>query len=683
MEKLTIIIDFKNAQRETPIWAESEREVDFRRDSFKANRCTVAFAAMELKHFLARTFPNLQILFDEKVPANEFSIQLKIQNLSAKPGSFVLEPVKNGLLIQGQDRAGVLYGVYEFLRLQGWDWFAPGKAGEVVPPARTELNLPKQKIKNIPSLELRSLHMTGISKESTEFLNWMARNRLNCYGWRAFTGQFGRKLGMIPRAGGHIFEKILDHDRVLPDGTTLWESHRLWYGLPQSGKREKETALRTQFCVSQPDLLQFLGKELCNVLMTDWYELDLVNIWGFDTWGSTCQCSDCQELGNSTDQMLHLLSGLRKQLDLMRQSGDLDHPVRLAGCAYEGTATMLGPSRSVPENLLEANDMCIFYPINRCYAHNLADPACSKNQFYFRALQSWSGKIPIMIGEYYNVSKFQDLPLLFSERLRHDQPTYHSAAINGMSYMHVPMVTWGVRTQTQLLHAQLAWNKDTNFDQFVNRYFEHWYEVYADEMREIYALVESAWRYISQWRAWDHDSILSRLLEWDGRPPAHSLNHGDHFQSISEVIESGRESVLKMENALDQLTNIRQREKLRSARTAKMTKVGFNPEEAKKHEQQYFLLKRLGEDFRGLIYGRDTMSLMSELLAYHTALQKQNQPEAEACWKRVEIAEEALFSYYVPLDYEHPGAGIAIKDGLTRAQLGPVINRCRKYRLER
>ncbi len=49
----------------------------------------------------------------------------------------------------------------------------------------------------------------------------MAKNRLNLAGYRSLTGALGRKLGILYKNGGHIFESILDPERTTESGETF------------------------------------------------------------------------------------------------------------------------------------------------------------------------------------------------------------------------------------------------------------------------------------------------------------------------------------------------------------------------------------------------------------------------------------------------------------------------------
>jgi hypothetical protein len=661
-DEIVIVVPFERADKEVRIWAQQESEIDFRRQSDRAARCTAAFAATELADFLKRTLNKAEISFAANRPEGKFFIELALLNPTSRKDSFRLAPVTGGVLITGDGRAGLLYGAYELLRLQGWRWYAPGISGEIAPAKRDRLVLPECAKKYNPSMTRgRGFFMEDVGEESTAFWIWMARNRLNVVGYRPATGALANKLGMIFNVGGHIFEKILDPDRTLPSGKTLWQEHEQWYGLPATGQRDKKTALRTQFCACQPDLMEFLGGELLKKLMGEWRQADLVEVWGFDTWGNTCTCPRCRDLGNSTDQMLHFVSALRDYLNWASRDGKLDHPVTLSACAYEGTSTMSGPAKAFPQNLIEAGDVIVFYPINRCYAHNLYDPACTDNQRYQQALQSWlaqSPKMDVYFGEYYNVSKYEDLPVLFTSGMRKDIPGHFAAGCRGITYMHVPFVNWAVRALTQNLYAQLAWDADTNVEAYLTEYFNLWYGPYADRMRPVYDDVENAWRYISQWRSWENTSVLSQFLGWNGSKPKTSMSVPQHFGNPAQAIAEGRQAVEKLNHALGILESFRQ---------DKDFKLPYE--------------MRLGEDRRSVRYGLHTMEIMTTLIAYHEALFNDQAEEANAQWKQIQQAADLLDSYWVPINYAETGtAGIVSRDALTRTQVRDLVRNCRDYR---
>ncbi len=683
---ITVVVPFAGAEQETAVWAQQEEAIDFRRDMEKAARCTSAFAATELQHYLAETLRDVSVVFSDKRPPTGFFIELRISDPASRVEKFSFARSGNGLVLSAQNRISLMYGVYELLRLQGWRWYAPGRMGEIAPLRIEELRLPPDGREFLPSFALgRGFDFEGVSKESTDLTLWMVRNRLDAGGYRPNTGALARKLGLSMVSGGHIFEAILNPSRVLPSGRTLWEEHESWYGLPTDGKRVKQRALRTQFCMSQPELFEFLGSELLRYLGGAWKEADRVYVWGFDTWGSCCTCAECRKLGNGTDQMLFCISAMRRYLDQARRDGRLDHDVQIGMCCYEGTSTIQGPEKPVPANLLEKGDYGVFYPINRCYAHDFADSHCSTNRFYRESLSSYFSRkpaLPLAIGEYYNVSKWEDLPLLFTTRIRRDLPAYRAMGATGMTYMHVPLVNWGMRSLTESLYAQLCWDTSTDVDAFLNEYFNLWYGPYANDMRRVYDLLEESWLDIAEWRSWARDSVLTRLLGWNGGKPATPLAIGYHSMTPQRVVEHGRHSQQLMQQARTLLEAVRAGEKSRVQPKTGKQAVAVNPAEARAQQEGARYEWRLGEDRRLLRYGIDTMEVMTALVSYHDALCRDDKPAAEDAWRAVEAAADRLDSYYIPIKFEEPGAGLVSQDALTRSQTRDIIRRCRVWRLQ-
>lgn len=677
--KIEIALGYEGAEAHAAAWAIGEDAVDFRNDRAAAARCTAAFAAQELKEHLGRMLMDADVSIVAEASGCPF-IALVTDDIAADSAGFSLEPCSGGLVIRGAGRKGLLYGAYEFLRMNGWRWHSPGKAGEIVPLVAQRLAMPQAKMELAPSMPLgRGFDFEYPSMESRELFLWMARNRLDLASYRPMTGQFCRKLGMSFKNGGHIFETILDPDRIMPTGRTLWEEHEDWYGLPSDGQRTKESALKTQFCVSNESLIAFLGEEVLGLAAGRWREADRIDIWGFDTWGSGCCCEGCRKLGNGADRMLHFLSGLRRIAENAVRSGRLDHAVRFVMCAYEGTSTLEAPTGHIPANLVASGDYVVFYPILRCYAHNLADTACSRNSPYDGALRDWlacSPGLPVMVGEYYNVSKFEDLPVLFTGRIAGDLPRYQALGVSGITYMHIPMALWGMRTLTQVLYAQLAWDAGTDASAFLEEYFALRYGPHGGKCREATRLVEEAWAYAASWRAWGEGSVLTRLQRWDGCKPAAPLIVDDHFGSAEGVIRSGRRSIRLLGRAMKLLN-----EAVREAQANPPSEQGdaVNPIEQRllasrgSHEYE----KRISEDRRLLRYGLDTMSVMTGLVEYHNALYLGNGAAARRIWHGIDRLADRMDMQIAPIGYEWPGPGLESLDALSRTQTRELIARIR------
>ena len=681
---VNIVLGFKEAVKSLRLYAYGEDEIDFFSSPKEGTRCTVSFAAAELEKYLGKLLEDAKIKISEEIDADAINIVLHPKSLEVKGENYSLSPFENGVIIEGEGRVGVLYGVYEFLKMQGFFWIEPGEVGEYCPKKTDALIIPeKKKTYKTTSPVGRGFSIDGRLNENEELFLWMARNRLNVYFNFPNTCRLGKKLGFILRDGGHIFENIMDPDRVTESGKTLFEEHEDWYGLPESGERKKETALKTQFCVSRPELLDYLSEELLRNIEGRWREAEEINVWGFDTWGGICTCRDCKALGNATDQNLYMASYFRDFLNKARAEGRLSRDVRMVLCSYEGSATIAPPENPVPQNLVKAGDHILFAPIVRCYEHGFGDRECSYNSVYDEHLEGWSrlkNSIPLSVLEYYNVSKFEDLPLLFLKTMKKDFVHYtKKRGSKGFSYMHIPMVNWGVRALTHILYAELSWNCDADVKEIISKYMTCRYGIYAERMSRVYKKVSDATESVSSWRAWKRKSLLSKLLSWNGEIPCEPLGVDDHFASCENFEIKGKKTVDLLKKALFEVERIIAEIKKNHTAKARINDA-VNPEELLRAEVGEKTLTMLTDDRRGLIYGYESFLLSYLLGCYYNALYSKDNARADSLWREIEKTEDRLESYYLPATYTASLRAMISKDALSRTQLKETVMRCRRFR---
>lgn len=691
MVKVTIVLPFDGAERYTGIWASEEERIDFRKELKRARRCTLSFAGMELKKYLLLTLREAEIVFSSRIPEEGLAIVLDTAQ-GACEDEYRLIPLSQpkGVRIEGCSRRAVLYGAYELLKMQGWRWYYPDAGGEIAPKQCDSLVLPQETQIFTPDMPFaRGFDMSeSYTYTSTMFLMWMIRNRMSVAICREPTLALARKLGFISKYGGHIFEGLLAPDKPWFNGTDLFTSHPEWYGLPESGERTREKAMSVQLCVAHDDMFDYLGDELVAKLNHEWREYDRIDIWGFDTWGSACACEECQQIGNNTDRAAYFLSKLRERVDEAFAAGKLDHQVQLIMCSYEGTYTIQAPTRPTPANLVGTGDSVVYYPINRCYEHTMGDASCPTNERYRRSIQDWSAspnRLPLVIGEYYNVSKYEDLPLLFTASMLKDLPYYLEHGFSGITYMHVPMIHWGLRALTHVLYAELSWHMVTadRFEEvspYLSDYFQRLYgPEYASAMALVYHLVEESSLTIASWRAWDGKSVLTQLLHWDGSRPTAPLDPNGHFPQ--GIVACGVQVTAGLEKAVQMVEKLVEEEKSHLAnRFAAEVKVAVNPEEMRKLAQNDEILQRLTEVLRQVIYGRDVARLTTAACRYHQALYSGDPLEESIAWNEITETEKLLERYYMPIT-GYNAASILVNDAMTRSQLRPVILRCRNQRV--
>lgn len=660
---IQIVLPYESAKEYYRLWAHEEENIDFRAESFRAARCTVSFAAEELEIYLNRLGLEAEV---SDVPGDT-AVILQVQEGEGQ--GFNISVSGGHIIVSGEGRKGLLYGVYELLEAQGIRWYSPWE--EYVPEKAETLQMPRCGHYE-PTMKLgRGFEFEGPLKDSALLFLWMARNKMNMAAYRSNTWKLQRKLGMEFKAGGHIFEQILDPNKATESGQTLLEAHPDWYG-----KREEpvtaENARHVQFCMSNEELLEYLFQHLLERLKTIWSEADRLDVWGFDTWGGTCQCEACKSLGNGTDQMLHFFSYLRKRLNEETEKGVLKVPIRMVFCSYEGTTSLLPPENGVPENLKHSGDYVAFAPILRCYEHEMHSAECCYNSYYDRTMTAWQD-MPMMVLEYYNVSKFEDLPLLFSDKIEKDFRYYTEIGITGMTYMHLPMLEWGMRTQTQYLFAKLSWNSREDVSALLKRYFSDLYGPFADAAEQVYKLVEQASEQCSSWRAWCGGSVLSNLMNWDGMTTSDGLYRDDHLGQ--QAVALGKQSADLMRKAKTILEQIQPEADLLYASQAEFVcGIPLNPTDHRFKQKKNALSNRISTDIRSLNYGVDTYLLMALFVEYYEVLEQGL--ETEKIWDELSRLATKMTRYTYSVKFLHPAPELTIPDALERSGLKDLYYRC-------
>lgn len=384
-------------------------------------------------------------------------------------------------------------------------------------------------------------------------------------------------------------------------------------------------------------------------------------------------------MGNGTDKTLHFVSYVRKYLDDAIAQGRLDHDVMLAMSAYEGTGTLMPPAGKIPDNLRDGRCYIQYWPIKRCYMHSLNDTDCNANIVYKTTLEGWKD-IPIMVGEYYNVSKFEDLPYIFPSVMIKDFQYYQSLAIQGMTYMHLPMTEWGVRNLTQVLFARLSSAVNSIGDEEISLYYRDRYGKQSVRVQEAYDLIEKASRDATSWRSWGAECILSGLNNWDGRLPKKPLYQDDHLQG--KAIERGTQNIELLNRAIKIMQDCKEdRIHQYFQETELKMHQSVNPvEQASQRKDAY--LQHYDEDIRLLLYGRDVMRLTVLFLQYYGGLL--GGADTKAIWQQIEEVTGELTYRYMPFRYINSMDNIELRceDMMERSQLRELFYRCKRYREE-
>jgi hypothetical protein len=439
------------------------------------------------------------------------------------------EPVRSSkrevIILGGAKRVGTLYSVYGFLDHLGVRWLSPGRIGEEIRTTDGFAWPHSLDLRQRPGFATRGFHAWE-NRGNPEFFDWMARNRLNYWCVQNDDHAGLKKRGIRMNCGGHRLQRMFinpaadypyDHPRFdkddgLPrdpypsskhyqgdadrDGRlTYREAHPDWYCL-RDGKRRFDV-LKYNFCSSNRHACDELMRNIVQALVEGkWRDADSINFWTADI-GRWCQCERCVRLGSRTDRNILLVHRLDQELKRAMATGSLNRRVRIYFLAYGDV--LQPPTRPLPEEFDYDNCIATFFPIARCYVHGFADPQCTEfNKRYQESFHGWfvapdrhyQGQA--FIGEYYNVSGYKCLPVMYARTMSVDIPYYHDQGARHMHYMHCTTKHWGTRSLTNWQFARTLWNPHLDADALLRNYFVARYQGAAEPMRALYNRLDTA-----------------------------------------------------------------------------------------------------------------------------------------------------------------------------------------------
>ncbi|MBR4220501.1 MAG: DUF4838 domain-containing protein [Victivallales bacterium] len=380
--------------------------------------------------------------------------------------------------ICGGSETALLYGVYELLNALGFRMFSPDE-WDLEKPA--ELEIKPLDIHWKPRLEYRGFFVVE-ARETPAMMRWMAWHKLNLWGAKLHQPELARQFGMKLRgnspSGMHrSFADFLPPERY-------FATHPEYYGL-RDGKRtaDMKRGDADNFCTSNAEAMQVFTDNLTEALENgSLSEVDLLNLAPFDN-GHWCECEKCRAIGNFTTRMLYVAYYVQKAI-----AKKVSRPVVLVVPAYHETLDV--PDRPLPDDFDYSKVLIQFFPIERCYAHDIDDASCFANDNLNKNLLAWSnlGKFRLIIGEYYNVSTMVSLAVILDKGMAHDIPYYIAHSAYGIDYMHVSTALWGELAVNNCAFAAALCDEPFDFRDFC----EKRYHAAASEMVEFYDILRRA-----------------------------------------------------------------------------------------------------------------------------------------------------------------------------------------------
>lgn len=488
------------------------------------------------------------------------------------------------MVIGGKTRIGTLYGVYGLLDLLGVRWFAPGPDGEEVPHRKID-KLFACDISDKPKFRTRGFHAWEY-RGNPDFFAWMTRNRMNYWCVENKNRPGMKKRGIQMNCGNHVLiprflgprneypynHPEFDGDNDKPtdpyppgdqyqgdkngDGKlTYFEAHPEWYALrkDKSGKYRRSDRIHgdggDNFCTSNPHALDEFYKNLVQDMIDGtWKDADSLNFWTLDG-GRWCECEKCKALGTRTDRNLLLVHRCCEEFKKARREGRLNREIMIYFLAYADV--LEPPTRPLPEGFDYDRCIATYFPIARCYVHTLNDPKCTEyNTRYEKHLKGWAMdpdrhyKGQLFIGEYYNVSGYKCLPIMFARTMGPDMKYYYDMGARHMHYMHCTTKNWGTKALTNYQFAKMLWNPELDPDALLDEYFTMRYGEAADVMRKLYETLDTALCNVTELKY-----RLSRRLSRNAKdlfPNKHMKYEETHFEN------NDGPDLLPMVRAIDQ-----------------------------------------------------------------------------------------------------------------------------------
>jgi len=528
-----------------------------------------ALAALELQYYMTKIFnvpkSELSIVDDDKLPTGtiifigipqdkqglqQVSKQLKKRWRRVKSHSvqgfrmdtFSFKEAQDFFVLSGRNSLGTLYAVYELLDRWGVRWIAPGDSCEIVPAKGGMILRPMNEYFE-PVMEVRGFIRETIDNQldsnkliSSEFFQWMSRNRLN-YFWQTDTLlQLQKQYGIITNCGeqgqsnlplnplaqypynhpdfegdeeypGDSYRTSTEYAGDVNNDSILsyFEAHPEWYNLTKTTINNTENeSLQPGICVTNKEIITELNQGvIVNLTKGKWKnaqhyifrKLDNVN-W--------CQCEECSKIGNNTNKLLLLLHNIQVSLNEAFKMSKLTRMVHVSGII--DSTTIKPPERKLPHDFDYENIRIILVPVERCYNHAINDPLCTEiNLGIHQLIKLWTNKSchykgKIYISELYNNRHFRDLPVVFTNVINKDIPFYFETGIKGLCYSNARVNNAGVHAMLNYQFARQAWKSKVDIDSLKIEYIKTLYPGEYELLKEYYNKLEEAMANISAWK---------------------------------------------------------------------------------------------------------------------------------------------------------------------------------------
>ena len=503
---------------------------------------------------------------------------------------------KNFVFLYGDDFEGTRNAVCSYMERLGLSFISPGISGTYY---NENKDLCKEKDFDVfenPSYKTRGAFSSFINNTSTDFFLWMFHNKLNFIHLKEFEiPEFMKKLCLNISAGGHdtfykymdvnheypychkefggegkpsdpypvspLYDKKTNNDEIL----TYGKAHPEWFaevdGVRRCFRDYEEARTLTHYtgdyiCTSNEDGTNEIIKLIIDALsFGEWKFVDYFNLWAMDN-GTWCDCEKCRKDSVLSYRQLMFAYKLDKAIKKARQDGVIKREIKIIVPAYH--ETLEAPDKPLPDDFDYNTILTIFFVIERCYNHFIDDECCKEtNTMLTDYLKPWFNgfyKGEMMIGEYYNVSSFSNMPFILTKMMAHDIPYYYNNGSRHLHYMHFCARNWGVFAVNNFLYCKLLWDVNINSDEVLSDYYYSRYKEYAPKMEKYYRELEIASANCKYIKHYQYINKIRRSLVLDVTNKRRDILNCNHIH-FSERVNS-KESGLSLTDTKERFANI-------------------------------------------------------------------------------------------------------------------------------
>lgn len=483
---------------------------------------------------------------------------------------------KNFVFLYGDDFEGTRNAVSSYMERVGLSFISPGISGTFYSENKDLCKENEFDVFENPSYKTRGAFSSYINNTSKDFFLWMFHNKLNFIHLKEFEiPEFMKKLCLNISAGGHdTFYKYMDVNHEYPykhklfggegkpedpypvsplydkktnddEILTYGKAHPEWFaevdGIRRCFRDYEEARTLTHYtgdyiCTSNEHGTDEIIRLIVDALaFGEWKFVDYFNLWAMDN-GTWCDCSECRKDSVLSYRQLMFAYKLDKAIKKAQSDGIINREIKIIVPAYH--ETLEAPDKPLPDDFDYNTILTIFFVIERCYNHFIDDLCCKEtNTMLTDYLKPWFNghfKGEMMIGEYYNVSTFSNMPFILTKVMAHDIPYYYANGSRHLHYMHFSARNWGVFAINNYLYCKLLWNVDVNSEEVLSDYYNARYKEYAHTMKEFYEELEEAGANCKYIKHYQYINKIRRSLVLDITNKREDMLNCNHIRLSSE-----------------------------------------------------------------------------------------------------------------------------------------------------